>query len=149
MTSSVALALLHRHPSRRWTLEVLAREVGASRSTLAERFAHYLHEPPMAYLARWRLQQGARLLTTTQHSVLEVAGRVGYESEAAFNRLSGASTDSHPAAFAAQRVGQASKHLGGYVLDKTPRARRLGLACLITGRYSILKTTACRRWLRA
>ena len=86
MTSSVALALLHRHPSRRWTLELLARDVGASRSTLAERFAHYLHEPPMAYLARWRLQQGARLLTTTQHSVLEVAGRVGYESEAAFNR---------------------------------------------------------------
>ena len=81
-----ALALLHRHPSRRWTLELLARDVGASRSTLAERFAHYLHEPPMAYLARWRLQQGARLLTTTQHSVLEVAGRVGYESEAAFNR---------------------------------------------------------------
>ena len=40
----------------------------------------------MTYLARWRLQQGARLLATTQHSVLEVAGRVGYESEAAFNR---------------------------------------------------------------
>jgi transcriptional regulator GlxA family with amidase domain len=53
---------------------------------LAERFAHYLHEPPMAYLARWRLRLGATLLATTQQSVLEVAGRVGYESEAAFNR---------------------------------------------------------------
>jgi AraC-like DNA-binding protein len=29
---------------------------------------------------------GARLLVTTEYSVVEVAGRVGYESEAAFNR---------------------------------------------------------------
>jgi AraC-like DNA-binding protein len=81
-----ALALLHREPSRKWTLDALARQAGASRSKLAERFTHYLHEPPMAYLARWRLQLGARLLVTTQYSVVEVAGRVGYESEAAFNR---------------------------------------------------------------
>jgi transcriptional regulator GlxA family with amidase domain len=53
---------------------------------LAARFAHYLHEPPMSYLARWRLRLAARLLATTRQSVLEVAGRVGYESEAAFNR---------------------------------------------------------------
>jgi AraC-like DNA-binding protein len=81
-----ALAALHQDPSRRWTIESLARDIGTSRSTLADRFSHYLDEPPMAYLARWRLQLGARLLTTTQQSVLEVAGRVGYESEAAFNR---------------------------------------------------------------
>jgi AraC-like DNA-binding protein len=81
-----ALARLHHEPARRWTLDTLAREAGASRTTLAERFAHYLEEPPMAYLARWRLRLGARLLVTTQQSVLEVAGQVGYESEAAFNR---------------------------------------------------------------
>jgi transcriptional regulator GlxA family with amidase domain len=81
-----ALALMHRQPSRRWTLDTLAHDAGASRSLLAERFARYLHEPPMAYLARWRLRLGASLLATTAHSVLEVAGRVGYESEAAFNR---------------------------------------------------------------
>jgi len=40
----------------------------------------------MSYLARWRLEVGARLLQTTRHSVLEVAAEVGYESEAAFNR---------------------------------------------------------------
>lgn len=81
-----ALALIHRQPSRRWSLDALARDAGTSRSRLAERFAHFLHEPPMTYLARWRLQLGARLLATTRQSVLEVAGRVGYESEAAFNR---------------------------------------------------------------
>ena len=40
----------------------------------------------MSYLARWRLQLGARALTTTSRSVAEVADDVGYESEAAFNR---------------------------------------------------------------
>ena len=33
-----ALAALHRSPAREWTLESLAREVGLSRSALAERF---------------------------------------------------------------------------------------------------------------
>jgi transcriptional regulator GlxA family with amidase domain len=81
-----ALALMHREPARRWSIESLAREVGASRSTVASRFAHFLHEPPMAYLTRWRLQLGARLLETTRQGILEVAAAVGYESEAAFNR---------------------------------------------------------------
>jgi AraC-like DNA-binding protein len=81
-----ALAVLHREPARPWTIERLAHEVGASRSTLVERFSHFLQEAPMTYLARWRLQLGARYLETTHRSVLEVAGDVGYESEAAFNR---------------------------------------------------------------
>jgi len=81
-----ALALLHREPSRRWTLETLARGARASRTTLADRFMYFLGESPMTYLARWRLELGARLLQTRRHSVLEVAGQVGYESEAAFNR---------------------------------------------------------------
>ena len=65
---------------------MLAREVGISRSVLAERFRHFLGEPPMAYLTRWRLQLGARLLKSSNRSVAEVAEEVGYESEAAFNR---------------------------------------------------------------
>ena len=81
-----ALALLHRNPSQPWTIAMLAREVGISRSVLAERFRHFLGEPPMAYLTRWRLQLGARLLKSSNRSVAEVAEEVGYESEAAFNR---------------------------------------------------------------
>jgi AraC-like DNA-binding protein len=81
-----ALALLHRDPARPWTLATLAREVGASRTVLAERFRHYLSEPPMAYLKRWRLQLGAQLLQASSAGVAEVAARVGYESAPAFNR---------------------------------------------------------------
>jgi AraC-like DNA-binding protein len=81
-----ALALMHRRPSHPWTVPELAAEVGASRSVLTERFARILGEPPITYLARWRLQLAARLLQTTQKTILHVAMDVGYESEAAFNR---------------------------------------------------------------
>jgi AraC-like DNA-binding protein len=81
-----ALAALHRKPDRRWTVEALAAEAGASRSVLAERFNRFLGEPPLTYLAHWRLQLAAVLLRTTPKTVLNVAADVGYESEAAFNR---------------------------------------------------------------
>jgi AraC-like DNA-binding protein len=81
-----SLAILHRRPEHSWTIAELAREVGLSRSALADRFSRYLSEPPMAYLARWRLQLAARSLGSTSHSVAQIAAEVGYESEAAFNR---------------------------------------------------------------
>ncbi len=81
-----ALALIHRDPCRAWTLGGLAQEAGAARSVLADRFTRFLGEPPMAYLARWRLQLAARLLQTTRKSVIEVAFDTGYTSEAAFSR---------------------------------------------------------------
>jgi AraC-like DNA-binding protein len=81
-----ALFLFHQRPAHPWTLLELAKEVGVSRSVLAERFRHYLGQPPMAYLTSWRLQLGARALTSTSRSVAEIAGEVGYETEASFNR---------------------------------------------------------------
>jgi AraC-like DNA-binding protein len=81
-----ALALIHRKPAHPWTIASLAKEAGASRSVLAERFRRYLNVAPMAYLTRWRLQLGAQMLASTNHSVAQIAPEVGYESEAAFNR---------------------------------------------------------------
>jgi len=63
-----------------------------SRSVLAERFRHYLNEPLMANLQRWRLQLGAQMLASTSYSVARIASEVGYESEAAFNRAFSASS---------------------------------------------------------
>jgi AraC-like DNA-binding protein len=94
-----ALALLHRQPSHLWTIAGLATRVGVSRSVLAERFRHFLGVPPMAYLTSWRLQLGAQLLTSTSHSVAQIAGEVGYESEPAFNRAFKREFGSPPARF--------------------------------------------------
>ncbi len=81
-----ALAALHHRPGQPWSLAGLAREVGVSRSILAERFRHYLGTPPMQYLARWRMQLAANLLATTPMGLAEVAARIGYGSEAALSR---------------------------------------------------------------
>jgi AraC-like DNA-binding protein len=100
-----ALALLHRDPARAWTLHELARASGTSRTTLAERFAELMGEPPLAYLARWRLQLGARRLLTTNQKVMQVAYDVGYESEAAFNRAFRRAFGAPPARYRRERVG--------------------------------------------
>ena len=81
-----ALALLHARPADSWTLQMLARGAGLSRSALAERFTHFVGHPPMQYLTRWRLQIAARLLADGGAKVSAVALEVGYDSEAAFSR---------------------------------------------------------------
>lgn len=109
-----ALALLHRDPTRAWTLPDLARASGASRTVLAERFAQLMGESPLAYLARWRLQLGARLLLTTNRKVLQVAYDVGYESEAAFNRAFSRTFGAPPARYRRERkTGQAPAATAG------------------------------------
>jgi AraC-like DNA-binding protein len=81
-----ALALLHERPGEAWTLDKVARDVGLSRSALAERFTHFVGEPPVQYLTRWRMQVAARLLADGHGKVATVALKVGYDSEAAFSR---------------------------------------------------------------
>ena len=81
-----AMRLLHARPERQWTVEDLAREVGVSRSGLAQRFTEMTGEAPMRYLTGWRIQLAKHLILQAGLSIAEVADRVGYESEAAFNR---------------------------------------------------------------
>src|SRR4051794_11575511 len=80
-----ALSALHAAPSQCWTVERLAQLVGVSRSVLAERFTDMVGQPPMQYLALWRMQLASRLLIAGNH-IAAVANDVGYESEAAFSR---------------------------------------------------------------
>jgi AraC-like DNA-binding protein len=93
------LALMHQQPSASWTIASLAREVGISRAVLAERFRQYLGEPPLAYLTRWRLQLGAQMLSSTSQSVAQIASKVGYDSEPAFNRAFKRSFGNPPARY--------------------------------------------------
>jgi AraC-like DNA-binding protein len=81
-----ALSLLHGQPSHDWTIEELAREVGMSRSVLAERFADLVGLPPMHYLAKWRMQIASELLTGGNANLASIARTIGYESEASFSR---------------------------------------------------------------
>jgi AraC-like DNA-binding protein len=62
-----ALGKLHDRPTNDWTLDDLARDVGLSRSVLADRFTHFVGVPPMQYLAQWRMQLAATLLVEYDH----------------------------------------------------------------------------------
>lgn len=81
-----ALGLLHRQPNAEWNLETLAKKVGMSRSPFAARFTRLVGEPPLTYLAKWRLHLAADRLARGNGSVKEVAAHSGYESEAAFSK---------------------------------------------------------------
>jgi AraC-like DNA-binding protein len=81
-----ALMLIHGRLGEPWTVDELARQIGLSRSALADRFTRLIGEPPMHYLARWRLQVAAQRLSSSHEPTVRIAYEVGYESEAAFNR---------------------------------------------------------------
>jgi AraC-like DNA-binding protein len=80
------IAVMHDRPAERWTLEALAREVHLSRASLARRFNELVGEPPLTYLARWRMHVAAQRLKHSADTVDTVARDVGYTSEFAFNR---------------------------------------------------------------
>jgi AraC family transcriptional regulator, alkane utilization regulator len=81
-----ALQLMHSKPAYPWTVARLAAEVALSRSTFASRFRALVGESPLHYLTRWRMQTAAQLLHSGSCGVLDVAQRVGYESEVAFSK---------------------------------------------------------------
>jgi AraC-like DNA-binding protein len=80
------LALMHEKPAHPWTVDSLAREVGASRSVLAERFTHFVGQSPMQYLGRWRMALATNYLRRSSLNVAGIAEEVGYESDANFSR---------------------------------------------------------------
>jgi AraC-like DNA-binding protein len=81
-----ALAAFHADPAQQWGLASLAAEAGMSRSAFAARFSELVGEPPMTYVTSWRMDLAARLVRDGDLTLAGVAERVGYRSEAAFNR---------------------------------------------------------------
>ena len=79
-----ALTLLHSDVARRWTVPMLASEVGMSRSAFTQRFAQRVGHPPLDYLTRWRMVLAQRKLNEGE-SVATVAAMVGYSSQSAFS----------------------------------------------------------------
>lgn len=81
-----AMGRLHRDIAHPWTLQELARAVGASRSILADRFSRIVGVPPMQYLTNWRMQVAAKRVAEDRAMIYTIATEVGYQSEAAFSR---------------------------------------------------------------
>jgi len=103
------LTLLHGRPSHPWTLPELAREAASSRSNVAKRFTLLVGQPPMQYLAQWRMQVAANLLAQSGAKVATIGAEVGYDSEAAFSRAFKKATGLAPGAWReARRTARSS-----------------------------------------
>ena len=102
-----AVALMHADPARAWRLEELAAAAGLSRSHFAQRFRHACGQPPLAYLANWRIKLAQRALRGSETTVAALAERLGYASESsfshAFTRITGASPTQYRHATGDQR----------------------------------------------
>ncbi|WP_235030658.1 AraC family transcriptional regulator [Nonomuraea solani] len=88
-----ALRLLHDDPAHPWTVASLAAKTATSRAAFARRFAEHVGEPPMRYLAGWRIALAADLLRDTDATVAAIARQVGYANafalSVAFKRIYG------------------------------------------------------------
>jgi AraC-like DNA-binding protein len=93
------ISLVHALPDRPWTVDELAKEAAMSRSALAKRFVELVGIAPMQYLTSWRMHLARHLLRESTLGIGEIASRVGYDSDAAFNRAFRRLVGSPPAAW--------------------------------------------------
>lgn len=81
-----AVQAIHGDLQTAWTVEMLARKSGMSRSAFAARFKEIVGETPLAYLTEWRIFQSARLIERGDDKVSSISRSVGYLSDAAFTK---------------------------------------------------------------
>lgn len=81
-----AVNLMHRDVAQPLALHDLAREAAMSRSSFADLFREKTGMPPIEYLAKWRMLTAGNLLLSTDRPIVDVALRVGYESDISFAR---------------------------------------------------------------
>jgi AraC family transcriptional regulator, alkane utilization regulator len=101
-----ALAAVHNNPAHPWTVEGLARVACLSRSAFSARFTLLMGEAPLQYVTRWRVHLAAGLLRDTALPLAEIATRVGYGSEAAFNKVFKRVTGTTPGRYRAGATGR-------------------------------------------
>ena len=77
---------MHDNVDRPWTVESLAAAAGMSRSAFALRFKELLRQTPLEYVTDWRMQKAIQLLPQRDKKLIDIAQRVGYESDAAFSK---------------------------------------------------------------
>jgi AraC family transcriptional regulator len=78
---AAAVGILRARITEPWTLGALADEIHLSRSQIVRAFDATVGMSPMAYLRHMRVEQMARLLTSTDLSIAEAARSVGWKNQ--------------------------------------------------------------------
>jgi AraC-like DNA-binding protein len=103
---SNSLKSMHESPERNWTLHQLAATAGMSRSLYCREFKRLVGETPLSYLTNWRILKSKEFLKEDKKNISEIASKVGYQSEAAFNRLFKAKVGETPASYRRKIIGK-------------------------------------------
>jgi len=96
---SNVLSLFHKYPEKNYKLQLVANQVGVSRSTLNSAFQKQLGTSPMNYLTGLRIYQAQNLLKDTEQPLLDIALSIGYLSDSALSKKFKAVTGIAPGEF--------------------------------------------------
>lgn len=80
------MGAIHSRPEHDWSVHELADLAGLSRAAFAARFLETVGHPPFHYLRDVRMRLACRLLRESEKGIKEIAGRVGYSTEASFSK---------------------------------------------------------------
>ena len=78
---------IHENYDRKLLLENIADQAMISKSTALNLFRSYLDDTPIHYLLRYRLQEAAKLLITTEKKITVIAQSSGFENVEYFCKL--------------------------------------------------------------
>lgn len=82
----LALQSIHDDIAHDWTITELANIATMSKSVFSSKFHSMVGEPPIIYLARWRMLKAREMLTETAMPINSISEKVGYQSEFSFSK---------------------------------------------------------------
>ncbi len=80
------LQSIHDEIAHDWSIAELARIASMSKSVFSSKFHSMVGEPPIIYLARWRMLKAREMLTETTLPISLISEKVGYQSEFSFSK---------------------------------------------------------------
>ena len=106
-----ALRAIHEGVHKPWTVESLAGAAGMSRSAFALRFKELLRQTPVDYVTEWRMQKAIQMLQNGDKKLVEIAQKVGYESNATFSKAFKRVVGMPPVAYSKARLSHPGESL--------------------------------------
>ncbi len=82
---ALALTAMHREVAQPWTVALLARRCGISRSGFSDRFHRVMGMGPIEYLQQWRIALAKDQLRRGVRAIGEIALAIGFQSASAFS----------------------------------------------------------------
>jgi len=84
---SRALDIIHSRFHESLNVQDLATEAGLSRTAFSQRFTKMMGMSTAQYITHWRLQKAKQMLLQEKLNILDIAVQIGYQTEAAFNKV--------------------------------------------------------------